>query len=73
MPQMPTVGRIVIYQAYASPMPPKILPAIIVKVHDGTTVDLQVFQDNTSGTNYCTSVQYDEDNSQGSWHWPERI
>jgi hypothetical protein len=66
----PTPGRIVMYQPpYA---PDTKLPAIVIKVHGGSSVvNLQVFQDRGGdGAVYASSIE--EGTGPGTWSWPER-
>jgi hypothetical protein len=64
----PTVGRIVHYD---SPLfeEEKILPAMIIDVHNETCVNLQVF--NGTGSTFETSVFMGD--SKGQWHWPPKV
>jgi len=64
--RVPTIGRIVIYQNSHGDK----LPAVVVKVHSPTTINMQVFLDNT-GTQYVTSVQ--QGPTAGCWDWPEIV
>jgi hypothetical protein len=64
--RVPTIGRIVIFQNAHGDK----LPAIVVKVHSPTTVNLQVFLD-SSGTQYATSVQ--QGPTAGFWDWPVQV
>jgi hypothetical protein len=71
----PTLGRIVMYEPYGTMLSQSVnekpLPAIVVKVHSPTMVNLQVFQDRGGdGTVYATSVS--EGTGSNTWHWPER-
>ncbi len=84
----PSVGRIVHYvlggPADAETVNPNSTgehrPAIIVRVRDERTVQLQVFTDghndranHPEGLMWRTSVHEDEDTkAPGTWHWPER-
>ena len=68
--RVPTVGRIVMFHS------PTIegsvfLPAIVVKVHSPTNLNLQIFQDRGGdGTVYATSIS--EGTGPNTWSWPER-
>lgn len=53
-------------------------PAIVVKVWHEGAVNLQVFTDfdndypRSDGHIWATSVEYDENKTEGTWHWIER-
>jgi len=52
-----------------SPLKPgDIAPAMVVKVWQGTTINLKVMLDGTD-TCWATSVVFDEKKSPRSWHW----
>jgi len=66
----PTIGRIVQYVTYEG----AVLPAIITRVVQDDSVNLQVFIDGTLGTEHHVSVPYGEPNDgypRCTWHWPE--
>ena len=60
-------------------------PAIVVKVWEeaaGEAVQLQVFTDSSNdfptgpgsnGVLWAISVRHDEEQQQGTWHWPEEV
>lgn len=65
----PTIGRIVHYIDNEG----NTLPAIVVKVHNRTCVDLQVFKQSTDGSYLATSVCEDPTDSRAcTWRWPLR-
>jgi hypothetical protein len=67
--RVPSIGRIVHFQKAGGVK----LPAIVVKVHSPTTVNLQVFQDG----NPPHALEYETSVVQGaagrSWNWPEQV
>jgi len=86
MTQQPTEGAIVLYVLNEGPAAGEIRPAIIVRCfrnQDGVpvpAVQLQVFTDtdNTGRYNdqlpqvmWKSSVDYSEEKTRGTWHWPE--
>lgn len=80
--QTPSIGRIVHYVLNAGRNAGEHRPAIIVRVWPGDLVNLQVFPDsNEDGTsNDClpvpmwqTSIRFDADGANHTWHWPERV
>jgi hypothetical protein len=60
----PSVGRIVHYQTQAG----NTLPAMIVKVHNDTCVNLHVFQDSNEPGRWMTSVV--QGTGPITWAWP---
>jgi hypothetical protein len=60
----PTIGRIVHYQTADGDT----LPAMIVRVHSDTCVNLKVFQDSTESSRHETSVI--KGTSPRTWAWP---
>lgn len=68
----PTIGRIVIYQAGANDLcgiEGSELPAVIVRVHTDSYVNLKVFTDGRENQ-WVTSVL--EGEGSRMWHWPSR-
>jgi len=68
---IPTIGRIVHYRSYYE-LPVKYHAAIIIKVKDDYTVDLQVFFDN-GDIKTAENVTYSESNFNNTWDWPPRV
>ncbi|MGH9728453.1 MAG: hypothetical protein ACRD4V_07665 [Candidatus Acidiferrales bacterium] len=68
----PSIGRIVIYQnlddekqlQYGA----ESVPAVIVRVHSRSVVNLAIFVDNSAVTMRKTSVEFG--GAQGHWRWP---
>lgn len=70
---VPSVGRIVHYQAYGTPNGEfKSLPraAVIVEVHSSLEVTVCVL--NPSGI-FFNRVMYSEHPSPGMWNWPPKV
>lgn len=63
----PTIGRIVIYREAA-----REYPAMVVRVNDDYSVDLQVFFDDGDGCSLFRDVRESSADVAGTWHWPER-
>lgn len=47
------------------------LPAVVVKVWSAACVNLQVFLDSPTGTQWVTSASLGVSSFQNTWHWPE--
>jgi hypothetical protein len=72
MAQVPSVGRIVHYQAYGTPGGEfKSVPraAVVVEVHDAEAGDVTVCVLNPSGI-FFNRVKFDEGGKPGCWAWP---
>lgn len=68
--QLPSVGRIVHYQAYGTPggeFPSVPRAAIVTEVHSDTEITVCVF--NPSGI-FFNRVKFSEISAPGSWSWP---
>ena len=48
-----------------------VYPAMVVRLHGGTSVNLKVFLDGTD-TLWATSVPFSDAKGPRTWHWPER-
>ena len=74
MEQVASIGRIVHYVAYGTPLgeyKPEHRAAIITEVDVlGTSVGLCVL--NPTGMFFDRDVSYDPECQSGTWHWPER-
>lgn len=68
----PTIGRIVHYRATNRDTEP--LAAIILSVHDDTTVDLNIFRAGNLefARNKSMAESYAKAEA-GQWAWPERV
>lgn len=83
MDQKPSIGRIVHYVSYGTPKGEynsRCVAAIITdvrEVEDGVNMPsaiearLKIF--NPDGDFNSPWLRYSENNSTGSWHWPERV
>lgn len=70
-PQLPTVGRIVLYMRYGSPGGehlPEMSPAIVVKVLNHETSECQLVVFNPNGM-YYNPTPYSEEPKPGHWSW----
>lgn len=63
MSMIPTVGRIVYYKALNG----ETYPAIVVRVHDESTLGLNVFYPSSSANAYIAHVEQGDD--LGTWDW----
>ncbi len=61
----PTLGRIVHYNLRG-----QMLAAMVCRVQDDGSVNLQVFEGGTNGSRLVTEVR--EGTVSGTWHWPPR-
>lgn len=73
-PQVPSIARIVHYQAHGSPngehkSEPR--AAIITQVHGPACVGLAVIT--PTGFFFNASCSYDPDGGPGTWRWPTRV
>lgn len=64
--RVPSIGRIVHYQSVVGKA-----PAIVVKVHSPTMVNLRVFSDDSREVEHKTSVAQGE--GANTWNWPEQV
>lgn len=70
----PSVGRIVHYVARGSAdgrFPSACRAAVVTEVGTGEVVSLAVL--NPTGVFFDEHIAYGEDNTGGTWHWPERV
>ena len=65
----PSVGRIVHFSdAYGM-----CRAAIITGVREDNIIDLTFFSPGVTGALARTKIKFDENKSESSWHWPERV
>lgn len=79
-PQMPSIGRIVIYTTTYNPIKDEArsVPAIITGVHEkhDLMVNLTVFPDGREPEGFtmrAENVGYSAAGTPGTWRWPERV
>lgn len=75
MKQMPSIGRIVLYQKYGTPggeHKAEPSPAMITKVIDAESGSCMLFVMNPNGL-YFNETPYSEEPKAGHWSWPPRL
>lgn len=74
--QPPSVGRTVHYVAYGTPggeFPAGVCRAGIITEVDYNAGTIGVCVLNPTGLFFNRGLKYDENNTPGTWHWPERV
>ena len=66
--RQPSIGRIMRYQGMEGTDP---LPAMVVKVHSPTNVNLKVFQNSADPDAYVPSVPQGAGGN--TWDWPAQV
>lgn len=71
----PSIGRVVHYVSYGTSggeYPKACRAATITEVHGGDDQNVGLAVLNPTGLFFDRSVEFDDEQAGGTWHWPER-